>query len=79
VDVGQAVTIMSKKTCDKIWFAIGGLYVLGGIYPLSVVQRTIEHRSFCMMMGMFWIIFGTSCQKKYSKQFAPVVSATPRD
>jgi hypothetical protein len=70
---------MSKKTCYKIWFAIGGLYLLGAIYPLNVAQRTIEHRTFCMMMGMFWILIGTSCKKKYEKQLAPAVNPAPRD
>ena len=70
---------MSEKTCYTIWFAIGGLYLLGAIYPLSITQRTIEHRSFCLMMAMFWIVIGTSCKKKYEKQLAPAVNPTPRD
>jgi hypothetical protein len=79
VDVGLAVSAMTRKTSYKVWFAIGGLYLLGGMYPLSVAQRTIEHRSFSMMMGIFWIFIGTSCKKKYEKQLAPAVNPAPRD
>lgn len=73
------MTIMSKKTCYKIWLSIGGLYLLGAIYPLSVAQRTIEHRSFCMMMGAFWIVVGTGCKKKFEKQLAPAANPMPHD
>jgi hypothetical protein len=73
------VTIMSKKSYYKLWFAIGGLYLLGAIYPLNVAQRNMEHRSFCMVMGMFWIIFGLTLKKKYEKSLVSAVSAAPRD
>ena len=65
MDIGWVVTIMSKKTYYKLWFAIGAFYLLGAIYPLNVAQRTTEHRSFCLVMGLFFIWIGKSYKKKY--------------
>jgi hypothetical protein len=71
------VTTMSNKTIYKLWFAIGAVYLLGAIYPLNVAQRSTEHRSFSIVMGVFWIIIGMSYKKKYQKSLieAPVNSS----
>jgi hypothetical protein len=71
---------VSKKTYYKLWFAIGAVYLFGAVYPLNVAQRNIGHRSFCMMMGAFWIMFGMTLKKKYEKSLieAPAISSNTK-
>jgi hypothetical protein len=71
---------MSEKTHYKVWYAIGILYLLGAIYPLAVVQRNMEHRSFCIVMGLLFICTGMSYKKKYEKSLieTPVPSSNAK-
>jgi len=71
------VTIMSKKTYYKLWFAIGALYLLGAIYPLNVAQRTAGHRNFSIVMGVFFLSIGMAYKKKYEKSLAEAPAISP--
>jgi hypothetical protein len=67
IEVASTVTIMNKKTYYKLWFVISVLYLLGAIYPLNVAQRTPEHRSFSLIMGIFFLSIGAAYKKKHEK------------
>jgi hypothetical protein len=78
IDVVSTVTIMSEKTNYKLWFVIGGLYLLGAVYPLAVRDRNFEHRKVLVIMGFVWIGVGMSYKKKFEKSLAHMASAAPR-
>ena len=71
IEVVLLVTNMSKKPNYKfwyrLWFVAAALYLLAGIYPLSVAQRTPEHRNFSIAMSLFYILIGISFKKRYQK------------
>jgi hypothetical protein len=77
MDVVAVVTIMSKKTYYKLWFAIGALYLLGAIYPLNVAQRTAGHRGFSIVMGVFFLSIGMTYKKKYEKSMTEGPATSP--
>jgi hypothetical protein len=64
IEVASPVTFMSKKTCYRLWLFVGALYLLGALYPLSVAQRTPEHRSFSLVMGLFFGSLGMAYKKE---------------